>query len=116
MVKRHFRRAGSGREALQEGREWLGGLTGGLGVVERPARRAGSGQKAFCRTGSGQEALPEGRKRSDTVPEDRQTPSKGWKVLREIRESLPDAREWSEVPPGGTAVVVRLSRRARSGR
>ena len=59
MVGRLSRKTGSGWEAcpegrvhLPEGREWLGGHSGGLGVVGRPSRRAGSGW----------EALTEGRK------------------------------------------------------
>ena len=37
VVGRHSCRAGSGREALQEGREWMGGSPGGLNVVGSPS-------------------------------------------------------------------------------
>ena len=40
-----------GRDAFPEGQQWLGGPTGGPGVVGRQSRMAGSGL----------EALPEGQ-------------------------------------------------------
>ena len=43
--------AGSGREAIMEGREWSGGPPGGPGQVERPTWRARSGP----------EVIPEGQ-------------------------------------------------------
>ena len=51
MVVMPLWRAGSGREALQEGQEWSGGPPGGPGEVERPSWRATSGP----------EVIPEGR-------------------------------------------------------
>ena len=38
-----------GREALLEGRDWSGVPSGGLGVVEKPSRRAGSGREAHSK-------------------------------------------------------------------
>ena len=42
-----FRRAGSGREAISEGREWSEVPPGRPGVVRRPSRRAESGRETF---------------------------------------------------------------------
>ena len=50
--------SGSGGEALQDVREWLGGPTGCLGVVGRPSQM-------FV---SGQEALTDVREWSGTLP------------------------------------------------
>ena len=69
----------------------MGGSLGEPEVVERPSRRAGSGQ----------EARAQGRH---------------WLVaLLEGREALLKKREWSGDPPGGPGVVGRPSRRAGSG-
>ena len=67
---------GSGRDALPDVRDWLGGptgclaVTGGLpgcqGVVGRPSWMSGSGRE----------------------------------TLLDVREALSDVRECSEVPPG----------------
>ena len=58
MVRRHSRRFGSGRKALSEVRELLGGPPRGLVVVGTPSRRSG---RPSWRSGSGRLALPEVR-------------------------------------------------------
>ena len=58
MVRSPSRRAGSGRKAIPEGREWSKGPPGGPGVVRR--------QSLWAR--SGREAIPEGREWSGGSP------------------------------------------------
>ena len=47
MVGRPSNRSSSGRKALQEVREWSGGLPGVPAVVGKPSRRSGSGREAL---------------------------------------------------------------------
>ena len=114
MVGRPSLRAGSGREALVESREWSGGPPGGPEVVEGLPEGPGvvvwssqwtrNGGKPSQRAGCGRDALPEGR---------------GWSggstgrlgVVRmhswrdgSDREALLEGCEWSGGPPGGLAV------------
>ena len=67
VVRRPVQRAWSGREAIPEGREWLGGLPEvwewsegnpvGPEVVGKPSRRV---RRPYWRAGSGQGSLLEG--------------------------------------------------------
>ena len=74
VVGRPSQRAGSGREAVPESWEWLGGPPRGLGVVGTHSRRVG---RPCLRAGSRREALLEDE---ETLPEG--------------REALPESREW----------------------
>ena len=132
-------RAGSGREALPEGREWLEfpprkarsglesltedredlpegqkwsvGSPGGLGVVGRPSRKARSSR----------DALPSGSGLGVVGWQSRKVRT-GRECIMEGREALPEGREWlggphkgSGEPPDGPGVVHRPYQMAWSG-
>ena len=78
MVRRHSRKAESGREALPEVKEWSKSTPGRIGG---PPKRSGVVGRHFWKDG-----------RPVRWSES------GW-------EALTEGREWSGVPPRGSAVV-----------
>ena len=116
MVKRHSRRACSGREALPESLEWLGGTTGGPGMVKRPFRRAGCilgvipgglgvVGRPSRRVGRSPGGLVVFRRPPQRVGRPSQRAESGREAISEGWEALPENWEWSRGPSGGPRVV-----------
>ena len=144
-VRSPSQRARSGKQALQEGWEDLGGPPGELGRVERPSRRPGRGREGWEKLGvhprglgglgrpsSGMEGLGRPSSGMGVVGRPSRWAGRGWEerermggslrglggVWGSFRKAVRDCECWrrSGVPPGGPGRVGRSSRRAGRGR